>query len=84
MLFLHNCFVTEGPFQDLNAEQVNEEVDSMFRIMYKLSRSFGDQPGPQRIANNVKSKIDKFKIHLPLLGVICNPGIRDRHWEQVC
>ncbi|XP_033631251.1 dynein heavy chain 3, axonemal-like [Asterias rubens] len=72
-----------GPFQDLNAEQVNDEVDSMFRTMYKLSRSFGEQPGPQRIANNVKSKIDKFKVHLPLLGVICNPGIRDRHWERM-
>ena len=55
----------------------------MFRTMYKLARSFGEQPGPQRIANNVKGKIDKFKAHLPMLGVICNPGIRDRHWERV-
>ena len=72
-----------GPFQDLNAEHIQDEVDGMFRTMYKLARSFGDQPGPQRIANNVKGKIDKFKAHLPMLGVICNPGIRDRHWERV-
>ncbi|XP_072168572.1 dynein axonemal heavy chain 3-like [Diadema setosum] len=72
-----------GPFLGLNAEVVTEEVDSMFRTMYKLSRSFSDQQGPQRIANNVKGKIDKFKQHLPLLGIICNPGIRDRHWERM-
>lgn len=31
----------------------------------------------------MKGKIDKFKQHLPVLHVICNPGIRDRHWEQM-
>lgn len=72
-----------GPFLELNAEVVTEEVDTMFRTMYKLSRSFSDQPGPQRISNNVKGKIDKFKAHLPLLGIICNPGIRGRHWTRV-
>nr|XP_006820578.1 PREDICTED: dynein heavy chain 3, axonemal-like [Saccoglossus kowalevskii] len=76
-------FWMNGPFLDLNAEQVEEEVGNMWRNMYKLAKSFNDQPGPQRIANNVKGKIDKFKQHLPLLSVICNPGIRDRHWEQM-
>ncbi|XP_077979573.1 dynein axonemal heavy chain 3-like isoform X2 [Glandiceps talaboti] len=72
-----------GAFTELNAEEVEEEVSNMWRTMYKLAKSFNDQAGPQRIANNVKGKIDKFKQHLPLLGVICNPGIRDRHWEQM-
>ncbi|XP_033109939.1 dynein heavy chain 3, axonemal-like isoform X2 [Anneissia japonica] len=72
-----------GPFQELNAEHVTETVDNMYRTMYKLAKSFNDQPGPQRIANNVKGKIDKFKQHLPILSVVCNPGIRDRHWERM-
>ena len=72
-----------GPFTDVNAEEVEEEVSNMWRTMYKLTKSFSDVPGPKRIADSVKSKIDKFKAHLPLLQTICNPGIRDRHWEQV-
>lgn len=55
----------------------------MWRTMYKLTKTFGDQPGPRRIADSVKGKIDKFKQHLPILHTICNPGIRDRHWEAV-
>ena len=53
----------------------------MWRTMYKLTKSFGDQPGPRNVADRVKGKIDKFKQHLPVLNTICNPGIRDRHWE---
>ena len=67
----------------MNAEEVEEEVGSMWRTMYKLTKSFSDVPGPKRIADSVKTKIDKFKAHLPLLQTICNPGIRDRHWDQV-
>ena len=55
----------------------------MWRTMYKLTKSFSDVPGPKRIADSVRTKIDKFKAHLPLLQTVCNPGIRDRHWDQV-
>ena len=53
----------------------------MWRTMYKLTKTLGDQPGPRNVADRVKGKIDKFKQHLPILQTICNPGIRDRHWE---
>ncbi|XP_031567893.1 dynein heavy chain 3, axonemal-like [Actinia tenebrosa] len=72
-----------GPFVEINAEEVEEEISSMFRTVFKLSKTFGDVPAPRRVADSVKSKIDKFKVHLPLLQVICNPGLRDRHWEQM-
>ena len=55
----------------------------MWRTMYKLTKTLSDQPGPRTIADRCKIKIDKFKQHLPLLHTICNPGIRDRHWDQM-
>lgn len=72
-----------GPFAALNAEQIDSEVSDMWRTMYKLTKTLSDQPGPRTIADRCKIKIDKFKMHLPLLHTICNPGIRDRHWNQV-
>lgn len=48
-----------------------------------MNKSLQDQTGPQRVANVYKGKIDKFKQNLPILAVICNPGIRDRHWAQM-
>jgi len=55
----------------------------MFRTMYKLTKQFQDQPGPRNVADRLRIKIEKFRQHQPLLNVICNPGIRDRHWQQV-
>ena len=73
-----------GSFQAINAEEVEEEVSGMWRTLFKLTKTFSDVPGPRRVADSTKSKIDKFKVYLPLLSCICNPGLRDRHWEQVC
>ena len=72
-----------GPFQKINSEEIEQELGDMFRTMYKLTKVFNDQPGPRNVSERLRSKIDKFRQHQPLLNVICNPGIRDRHWEQV-
>ncbi|KAG8433111.1 hypothetical protein GDO86_017410 [Hymenochirus boettgeri] len=72
-----------GPFQALNAEDITEDIGNMWRNMFKVSKSFADMPGPKRVAENTKIKIDKFKVHLPVISVICNRGIKKRHWEQI-
>lgn len=37
-------------------------------------------PQAKRIAEQVRLKIDKFKIYLPILDAICQRGLNDRHW----
>ena len=46
----------------------------MFRNANDLSQLFADAPAPRRIADAVRSKIEKFKVHLFVLETICNPG----------
>lgn len=31
----------------------------------------------------IKNSIDEFKNHMPLINTLGNPGMKDRHWEQV-
>jgi len=55
----------------------------MFRVMYKMGKVFADQPIPRTAADKIRRTMEKFKTHQALLNVICNPGIRERHWVTV-
>ncbi|KAJ3222668.1 Dynein heavy chain 3, axonemal [Clydaea vesicula] len=70
-----------GPFNELVAEEVEESVSNMWRTMFKLVKVFNEQPVPRKVAESVKNKLDKFKLHLPLITILRNPGLRDRHWS---
>ncbi|XP_066944541.1 dynein axonemal heavy chain 3-like [Macrobrachium rosenbergii] len=72
-----------GPFAGLDAEAINEEVEAMWTTMYKLTKTFMDQVGSRRVAEYVKERIEKFRLHVPVLQCICNPGLRERHWNQL-
>nr|KAF6294777.1 hypothetical protein mPipKuh1_003914 [Pipistrellus kuhlii] len=72
-----------GPLFLLNAEEIAEEIGNMWRTMYKLTKTLADIPAPRRLAENVKMKIDKFKQHIPILNISCNPGMKERHWQQI-
>uniref|UniRef100_UPI00398E73BF dynein axonemal heavy chain 3 isoform X1 n=2 Tax=Pristiophorus japonicus TaxID=55135 RepID=UPI00398E73BF len=72
-----------GSFQGLDAEEITNEVLNMWRTMYKLTKTFADISGPKRVAENAKVKIEKFKPHLPIIAIICNPGIKERHWKEI-
>lgn len=40
--------------------------------------------GIQQIAMAVKSQIEDFKPSIPLIQALRAPGMRNRHWEEVC
>uniref|UniRef100_A0A4W6EEI5 Dynein axonemal heavy chain 7 n=1 Tax=Lates calcarifer TaxID=8187 RepID=A0A4W6EEI5_LATCA len=75
--------VTELEVAQCKTKKISDELDIMWRTMHKLTKSFSSLPGPCRVAKSFKSKIDQFKQHLPILTTICNPGIKDRHWEKI-
>ena len=31
----------------------------------------------------MKNRVEEFKEHLPLVQTLFNPGMRERHWEQI-
>ncbi|XP_040829844.1 dynein heavy chain 3, axonemal isoform X1 [Ochotona curzoniae] len=72
-----------GPLYLLNAEEISEDIGNMWRTTYKLTKALVDVPAPRRLAENVKMKIEKFKQHIPILNISCNPGMKDRHWQQI-
>lgn len=36
-----------------------------------------------RAATTIKGKLEKVKIDLELIKVVCVPGLKDRHWQRM-
>jgi dynein heavy chain len=73
----------DGPMFEVDPDVVDQEVDNMWRALYKLEKGFENVPTSKKIAARVKSKVEEFKEHLPLVQTLFNPGLRDRHWDQI-
>ncbi|XP_078276213.1 dynein axonemal heavy chain 3-like [Rhinoraja longicauda] len=79
---LHHDKWMNGSMLQVNAEEVEQEVQSLWKISYKLTKVFNhpDLHGPLKVATTIKTKLDKFKINMPLINALCSPGIKQRHW----
>ncbi|CAB4002499.1 dynein heavy chain 7, axonemal-like, partial [Paramuricea clavata] len=73
----------EGPWGSLDPDVVDQETGNFWRSLYKLEKQFGEVPKAQSIAVKMKAKVEEFKGHIPLVQVMFNPGLRDRHWLQM-
>ncbi|XP_078260700.1 dynein axonemal heavy chain 7 [Rhinoraja longicauda] len=73
----------EGSFTDVNPDDVETDAGNYWRGLYKLERAFSDSPNAFKIAHTVRKKVEEFKEHIPLVQVLCNPGLRDRHWDAL-
>ena len=55
----------------------------LWKMGYKLSKTFADQSGPLKVANHLKQKVEEFKANMPLLHAVCNPGLKACHWDEI-
>jgi len=68
----------------LDADEVNEQVDSSYQKSNRLVQEFADDSkAASMVAAEVKRKLSDFRVHTPLITVLCNKGMRERHWEKV-
>ncbi|XP_064606960.1 dynein axonemal heavy chain 12-like isoform X2 [Liolophura sinensis] len=111
----------DGAFKELNAENIEVEVDEYWREVYKVQKVFNQKvkkmtmerderererkkkrrhaedseeaekepeeefhpPAAVEVCRNVQDAMKDFKDIIPVIGTMCNPGIRDRHWQQM-
>ncbi|XP_033175116.1 dynein heavy chain 7, axonemal [Bombus impatiens] len=65
-----------------NPEDIDNDVGYAFRTIYKLERSF-QEPALRQLAASVREKIEDFREYMPIVFTLGNPGLKDRHWEQI-
>ncbi|CAF0886975.1 unnamed protein product [Adineta steineri] len=74
---------TEGPRSKVQPDVVEQDVGNYERQLFKLERQFNNSPQPRKMANRLRIQVGEFKEKMPLIQTLFNPGLRDRHWEQI-
>ncbi|XP_015226728.1 PREDICTED: dynein heavy chain 7, axonemal [Cyprinodon variegatus] len=72
-----------GPLSAVNPDKVEADIENHWRTLYKLEKSFSEAPNALRMATTVKAKVEGFKELVPMVQVLCNPGLRTRHWDAM-
>ena len=74
-----------GRFIDLNAEEVERNVDKYNVAITKAAKYFvkADMKHQSGIANKIKQQVGEFVPEVPMIVTLRNPGMRDRHWEKI-
>ena len=62
-------------FQKLDPEVMNEEIDTMWRTLHKSTKTFADLGPPRRVAEQIKTRIDKFNKDMPLITALGSKGM---------
>ena len=75
----------DGPFLQLEAEEVAEYIRQCWRDMYRLIRIFDSDlfHEPVKVGERLKKAVEEFKLYLPLMIQLRNPDLRPRHWVEV-
>ncbi|KAJ3313775.1 Dynein heavy chain 7, axonemal [Boothiomyces sp. JEL0838] len=73
----------DGSLLELDAEQIEGELDTIKRDLHRVMGTISDAPASEKIAKGIKEKMDEFVVNIPLMQVLCNPGMRERHWDKM-
>ncbi|KAM3838092.1 dynein axonemal heavy chain 1-like [Diretmus argenteus] len=69
------------PLSIIDPEKLECNVLDALKTMHKCVKQFKDIPECQRVAADICSKIEDFRLYIPLIQSLRNPGMRSRHWQ---
>jgi dynein heavy chain len=73
----------DGNLLEMDAETIEAELDNLKREIHRVMGTLSEAPAPQQIARQVTEKVEEFMVNIPIIHVLCNPGMRERHWQKM-
>ena len=77
----------EGPLLQLDPEEVEKDHKTIWQTALKLTVKFGQNvpkmPKAEQLAKEIAKDMEKFRDQLPVIRSICNPGLKERHFEEI-
>ncbi|EAR85626.2 dynein heavy chain (macronuclear) [Tetrahymena thermophila SB210] len=89
-----NSWSKEGSIFRLDPETIERETKMMFQTSMKLNFLFNphlatgsappkNQTGPGKLISQLVEQIKEFQTQVPIVRALCNPGFKQRHWEEI-
>ena len=72
----------DGPLVQLDPDEVEKSFTNSLRSMAKALKTFKDL-GVGAIAKQLKQEMEDFRPFMPVVTCLRNPGMRDRHWNDL-
>ena len=78
----------ETPLNEIDPEDAERTADDLYRTLMKLAKEF-DKLGEKRqtakkIAESLQQEVKDFmNDSIPLMLLVCNPGMAERHWSEI-
>lgn len=62
---------------------IDRNIEETYNDLIILNQGFDEHSQSKRLADDIKIIIDEFKINMPVIQNLGNPGLKARHWEQI-
>lgn len=62
---------------------ISNDIETIYNELIKLNQGFEEHSQSKRLADEIKMIIDDFKLNMPIIQHLGNPGLKNRHWEQI-
>nr|XP_012140860.1 PREDICTED: dynein heavy chain 1, axonemal [Megachile rotundata] len=73
----------DNPLMNVDGSQIDSLVMDMYRAITRSVRTFQEFPKVQAIATTIRDQIDEFKPYIGLIQALRDPGMKDRHFEEL-
>ncbi|XP_031619236.1 LOW QUALITY PROTEIN: dynein heavy chain 7, axonemal [Contarinia nasturtii] len=78
-----DLWLKNGQVGSFDPVDIAKSIETIYDDLLKLSQGFDEHPHSKRLAEDIKTIIDEFKLNLPIIQTLGNPGLKLRHWEQI-
>ena len=72
----------DGPLLSIDPDEVDKSFTAATRSMAKALKTFKDL-AVGSIAKQIKQEMNDFQPFMPVVIALRNPGMRDRHWDDL-
>ncbi|XP_076380684.1 dynein axonemal heavy chain 1 [Megalopta genalis] len=73
----------DNPLINVDGSQMENLVVDMYRAITRAVRTFQEFPKVQEVATLIRDQMDEFKPYIGLIKSLRDPGMKDRHFEQL-